>query len=191
MSLVYGVGLEPDMIGALSVPRSFAPGKRAGAAAASLARLISSARESFLPPPALPRRAFAKGPSRRLAIAEQEQEIRGAFCRIADVVELAEDEERILCGETHELSRVILALETLTAALDLFAAPQAVLAHLRAENPEEPFNGRAPLQAMAADGRLGVEITLLYLRGRLRLAQRDDKSDGLLALRPTKWRHWL
>ena len=65
---------------------------------------------------------------------------------------------------------MILALETVGAALKLFGAPEVAVGWLRAESLDEPFNQRSPLQAMADDGRLGVEIALLHLRARLRLA---------------------
>lgn len=68
------------------------------------------------------------------------------------------------------MSRVILALETLGAALELFREPAVAVAWLRGENFVEPFNGRAPLRVMATEARLGVEITLLHLRARLRRA---------------------
>ena len=100
----------------------------------------------------------------------EQKEIRNEFDRIADVAGLPNDERATLFGEARELSRVILALETIGAALDLFHEPYAAVAWLREENPDEPFHHRSPLQLMEVDGRLGAEITLLYLRARLRLA---------------------
>jgi len=74
-----------------------------------------------------------------------------------------------------------MALETMGAALDLCGAPEAALGWLRAEIPQAPFNGRAPLSLIAADGQLGAEILLLYLRARLREATLMPRSSG----RPT------
>ncbi len=173
MSLALGSGGEPDLIGALSVPRSLAPRKGGGAVAAFLARPVSSSRDFLDRATASPRNrksAFADGFSRRVAMCGEEKEIRNEFGRIADVARLTNDERTALFGEARELSRVILALETLGAALDFFHEPDAAIAWLRGENFAEPFNGGAPLRLMAANGRLGLEITLLYLRARLRLA---------------------
>ena len=44
MSLAFGVGAGPDLIGALSAPRGWAPGRRRGVASGLLARSLSSAR---------------------------------------------------------------------------------------------------------------------------------------------------
>jgi hypothetical protein len=173
MSLAFGSGGEPDLIGALSVPRSLAPGKGGGGEAAFLARPVSSSRDFLRRATASPRNrksAFADGFAPRAAVSGEEKEIRNEFGRIADVAGLNNEERAALFGEDRELSRVILALETVGAALDLFREPTVAVAWLRGEDFAEPFNGRTPLRVMAADGRLGVEITLLYLRARLRLA---------------------
>jgi hypothetical protein len=180
MSLAFGLGVEPDLIGALSVPRSLAP-RKGGAAAAFLASAVSSWRDFLDRATASPRNrksTFADGFSRRAAISGEEKEIRNEFGRIADVAGLNNEERAALFGEDRELSRVILALETLGAALDLFRQPSVAVAWLRGEDFAEPFNGRAPLRVMAADGRLGVEITLLYLRARLRCAPHGGETAG-------------
>ncbi len=173
MSLAFGLGVEPDLIGALSVPRSLAPKMGGGAAVAFLARPVSSSRDFLDRATASPRNrksTFSGGFSRRAAISGEEKEIRNEFGRIADVAGLSDDERAALFGEARELSRVILALETLGAALDLFGEPAVAVAWLRGEDSAKPFNGRTPLRVMAAEGRLGVEITLLHLRARLRCA---------------------
>ena len=105
-----------------------------------------------------------------MATIRDEIEIRNEFDRAAERAGLTEDEQAVLSGENRDLSRVILALETIGAALDLGLAPAAAAAWLRDDHPEEPFNHRSPLQVMADEGRLGVEITLLVLRARRRLA---------------------
>jgi hypothetical protein len=178
MAFVTGLGSDLDVIGALLVPRGLAPLKRRGKAAASLARLVSSARETFLRGSDLPRRQnspIAVAKRRRGAGGAEEKEICGAFARIGEVVGLTEEEGAVLAG-ARELSDMILALETLGAALALFRAPHAVGGWLRQENPEEPFSDRSPLRLMADHGRLGIEIVLLYLRARLRVAQVDSEG---------------
>jgi hypothetical protein len=175
MTLVTGLGSDFDVIGAPSVPRGLAPAKRRGRAAASLARLVSSARETFLRGSDLPHRQYssvAVVKTRRRAVGDEEREICRAFARIANVVGLTEDEGAVLTG-VRDLSDILLALETLGAALDLFREPQAVGGWLREESPEEPFSDCSPLRLMADHGRLGIEITLLYLRARLRIARVD------------------
>jgi hypothetical protein len=180
MSLAFGVGIEPDVIGALSVPRSLKPRKQWGAAAAFWARTIFSSRDFIMDRATAlrgsRRSTFVTESSRRTAKSVVEKEIRDAFARLADVAGLPAEERTVLLGEARELSGVILALEILGAALELFGAPEAAVAWLRGENFSEPFNGRAPLSLMAADGRLGVEITLLYLRARLRLAPHERRT---------------
>jgi hypothetical protein len=94
--------------------------------------------------------------------------IANAFSRIADVVGLTHDERTVLFGATRDPSRVILALETISAALELLRTPEATVAWLRAKNADAPFHWRTPLALFAADGQMGVEITLLYLHTRLR-----------------------
>jgi len=172
MSLAFGVGAGPDLIGALSAPRGWAPGRRRGVASGLLACSLSSARlltQRLLAALDHEQATFAKGPRRAAAIRD-EIEIRNEFGRAAERAGLTEDEQAVLSGENRDLSRVILALETIGAALDLGLAPAAAAAWLRDEQPEEPFNHRSPLQVMADEGRLGVEITLLVLRARRRLA---------------------
>lgn len=174
MSLAFGVGTGSDLIGALSVPQSFMPKKRHGAAAAFLARPLSLSRD-FLERATASRSnrnsAVAGGASRRMAMRHEESVIRNEFSRIADLARLSDEERALLVGDSCELSHVILALETIGAALDLFREPMAAVAWLREDNFAEPFNGRSPLRLMAADGLLGVEITLLYLKARRRAAQ--------------------
>lgn len=171
MSLAFGVGAGPDWIGALSAPRGWAPGSRRGGAS-GLARSLSSAR--LLIQRALAaldgQQTITKAPSRRVATIRDEIEIGDEFDRAAERASLTEDEKAALCGENRDLSRVILALEIIGAALDPGLAPAAAAAWLREQHPEEPFNHRAPLQVMADEGRLGAEITLLVLRARRRLA---------------------
>jgi hypothetical protein len=150
-------------------------------AAVFLARAVSSSRAVLDRVTAAPRRRksiFADGFSRRAAIRHEEKEIRNEFGRIADAAGLGDDERTALFGESSEISRVILALETLGAALELFREPAVAVAWLRGENPDEPFNGLAPLPMMEADGRLGVEITLLHLRARLRHASHGGETAG-------------
>jgi len=156
MSLAFGGECDFDDIGAPR--RAFAPRLR--------------------PPPPWTRtardsRAKNKAPMLNVSpetIRSENASIAAAFSRIADRVGLADDERAILCGGGLHPSRMILALETLGAALDLFGAPEATRAWLRAEIFESPFNGRAPLTLFAIDGKLGVEIALLHLRARLRRA---------------------
>jgi hypothetical protein len=93
--------------------------------------------------------------------------IANAFDRIADVVGLADDERTVLFGRTRDPSRVILALETISAALEFLRTPEATVAWLRAKIADAPFHRRTPLALFASDGKMGVEIALLYLRTRL------------------------
>jgi len=172
MSLAFGVGAGPDLIGALSAPRGWEAGRRRGVASGLLARSLSSARlltQRLLAALDHEQATFAKG-RRRVATSRDEIEIRNEFDRAAERAGLTEDEQAVLSGENRDLSRVILSLEIIGAALDLGLAPAAAAAWLRDERPEEPFNHRSPLQLMADEGRLGVEITLLVLRARRRLA---------------------
>jgi hypothetical protein len=172
MSLAFG-GTGPDLIGAMSVPQSFTPKKRGSAAAAFLAGPMALSRD-FLARATASRSsrnsAFANGATRRRAMRREESEIRSEFSRIADLAGLTEQERAVLAGDSCELSHVILALETIGAALALFK-PTTAVAWLQEDNFDEPFNGRSPLHLMAADGRLGVEITLLYLKARRRAAR--------------------
>jgi hypothetical protein len=174
MSLAFGVGTGPDLIGAMSVPQSFTPKKRRSAAAAFLARPVFLSRD-FLERATASRgnrnSGFADGATRRMAMRREESEIRNEFSRIADLAGLTDQERAVLAGDSCELSHVILALETIGAALDLFREPTVAIAWLQEDNFAEPFNGRSPLRLMAADGRLGVEITLLHLKARRRAAR--------------------
>jgi hypothetical protein len=167
MSLAFGVDLEADLIGALSVPRGFAPRAGGGSALASLDRLLSPAR-AFSRRAAILFHDRARLPARRLAARAAEREIRDAFDRLADAVGLDGDERGAFFDRAHSLSCVILGLETLGAALDCLGAADSVGDWLRAESTDEVFKGRAPLRAMAEDGRLAVELTLLHLRARQR-----------------------
>jgi hypothetical protein len=121
-----------------------------------LARPVSLSRDFLDRATASPRNrksTFADGVSRRASISLDEKEIRNEFGRIADVTGLTNVERAALFGEARELSRVILALETVGAALDLFHEPYAAVAWLRGENADEPFHHRSPLQLMAVDGQ--------------------------------------
>jgi hypothetical protein len=148
MSLVFGGDLE-------AFPRGFA-------AEGGAARRISPARAMLSGARAL------LGRRTRLSFNRERAETLDAFARLASAVGLSGDERAIFLGWEAELSRTILALETLGAALELFACPDATLCWLREATSEEPFRGRSPLQMMIVDGRLGVEMTLLHLRARLR-----------------------
>ena len=161
MALAFGVEFHPEDMGAPRCGR------------ASWARRVAKA-----PPwsrPAFARSWLAHSNSARAravdvspeTIRRENAAIADAFIRIADVVGLTADERTVLPGVAHDPSRVILALETMDAALDLCGAPEATLDWLRAEIPHAPFNGRAPLTLIAADGQFGAEIVLLYLRARL------------------------
>jgi hypothetical protein len=90
-----------------------------------------------------------------------------AFGRIADVIGLTDDERAVLFGTRRDPSRVILALETISAALELLHTPEGTVAWLRAKIAEAPFHRRSPLALFADEGQMGVEIALLYLRTRL------------------------
>ncbi len=123
---------------------------------------------------ALGERILSAPATRPAPTTEQEERVFGAaFARIADILGLTPAERSTLFAADGGLSRAILALEVVGAALELFAspAPAAAAAWLRNANEDEPFNCRSPLSLMAADGRLGVEITLLHLRARLRCAR--------------------
>ena len=173
MSLAFSVEIETNVIGALSAGRGFSTRKRRGAAARSLARIICFARDVLDDVAALladeDLRA-SSGASLGDVMSSEEPVIRDEFNLVSATVGLSDAERTALLGASAEFSRVILALETLCAALELFGAPEAAMAWLRAKSPEEPFDQRSPLQAMAEDGRLGVEIALLHLRARLRVA---------------------
>jgi len=97
--------------------------------------------------------------------------IAAAFVGVAGQLGLGAAERALLLGANPDPSRLILALETLGAALDLCGAPEAAGDWLRAPSPQAPFKGRTPLSLFAADGRYGVEMALLHLRARLRRAQ--------------------
>jgi hypothetical protein len=97
---------------------------------------------------------------------------------MAEIMGLSDDEARVLCGAGGTLSRLILALEFLGVALDLFETPDVAAAWLREVHPDGFFTGRAPLDVMAAEGRLGVELLLLRLRTRLRAAQLYAEQAG-------------
>jgi hypothetical protein len=114
----------------------------------------------------------------QLAMSAEEGRIRDAFDHMADTVGLSEGDVRVLCGAGGSLSRVVLALEFLGVALDLFGAPDAVAAWLRGGGPDALFTDRAPLDVMAAEGGLGVELLLLRLRTRLRAAQLYAEQAG-------------
>jgi hypothetical protein len=150
MALAFGVEFDPEDMGAPHFTHGLAPTRGRPAA---LARKRPA------------RSAVDASPE---TIRRENATIADAFGRIADIVGLAEDERAVLFGAARDPSRVILALETIGAALDLCGAPQATLDWLRNQIPQAPFNGRTPLILFAADGQFGVEITLLYLRARLR-----------------------
>jgi hypothetical protein len=105
--------------------------------------------------------------SASLNTAMEDIAIAHAFDRIAGVVGLTDDERKVLFGPRRDPSRVILALETISAALELFRTPEATVAWLRAKIADAPFHLRTPLALFAAEGQMGVEIALLYLRTQL------------------------
>lgn len=155
MSLVFGAEMDFDDIDAAAPARRPAPRN-----SHRWARLISGWRDFS-----------GRSAARRVAVplTGEAKAIHAAFGRVSDLVGLTEAERLILVGARRDLSAVILALETLGVALDLLEKnPGAAAAWLRADNPEAPFHRRSPLQAMAQDGHLGVEITLLYLRAAAR-----------------------
>ncbi len=162
MSLVYGFEI------------GYATKRRRGAAADLLSWLISSSRDLSGRIAALlddERSRFANRASLDRAMRDEETGVRVEFGRIADLIGLSDTERTALLGANPDFSRVILALETVGAALELCRTPKAAVAWLRAEAADEPFNQRSPLQAMAEGGRFGVEIALLHLRARLRVAR--------------------
>lgn len=165
MTLAFGVEFDPEEMRAARFIPGFAPiARSSGIALTDVAR-------DWLPRPA-PR--ATKRPTAEVSpetIRLENADIANAFARIADIVGLAPHERAALFGVQRDPSRVILALETLGAALDLCGAPEATLRWLRAEIAEAPFNGRTPLALFAAEGQFGVEIALLYLRARLRKTQ--------------------
>jgi hypothetical protein len=120
----------------------------------------------------------------------EESAFRDEFGLVANFVGLSDEEPAALLGAKPKLSRVILALETVNAALELFGAPETTAAWLRGKSPDEPFNQRSPLQAMAEEGSLGVEIVLLHLRARLRVAPYVTANNGsLLTAAQSVWPH--
>lgn len=99
MSLAFGLGLEPDLIGALSVPRSLAPRQGGGGATVFVARAVSASRAFLDRAMASPRRRksiFADGISPRAAICAEEKEVRNEFGRIADLAGLSDEERATL-----------------------------------------------------------------------------------------------
>ena len=57
-------------------------------------------------------------------------ELHDAFDRIADAAGLSQDERAVICGGSRALSGVVLALETIGAALELLPVPAAALCWL-------------------------------------------------------------
>jgi hypothetical protein len=170
MALAFGVEFDPEDMSVPLFTHGFAPHVRRGVTAPPWSRPASFARKWLKRSNRTPARsALDASPE---TIRRENATIADAFGRIADIVGLTEDERSVLFGAKREPSRVILALETIGAALDLCGAPEATLDWLRTEIPQAPFNGRAPLTLFAADGQFGVEIALLYLRARLRKATR-------------------
>jgi len=167
MALAFGVEFDPEEMSAPRFIPGFAPTARPGGIA--MAEWAGAARD-WLARPALRAGARPTAEASPETIRLENADIANAFARIADIVGLAPHERAALFGVQRDPSRVILALETLGAALDLCGAPEATLAWLRAGIAEAPFNGRAPLTLFAAEGQFGVEIALLYLRARLRKA---------------------
>ena len=161
MSMVFGGGVEPYVSG-FSTARLAARQRRRSPARALLTGAAALLRGQ---PPLFA--SFAPA-ARFLPSSREEAAARVAFGRIAEAVGLAEDEQDLLSGGVRELSRLLLACETVGAALELMADSGGGPAWLRDQSCDEPFSGRAPLDLMAADGRLGVEMTLLHLRARLR-----------------------
>jgi len=99
--------------------------------------------------------------------AMEDKAIAHAFDQVANLVGLAEHERSLLFGETRDPSRAILALETITAALEFLRTPEATVAWLREQIADAPFHWRSPLALFASDGKMGVEMALFYLRTRL------------------------
>jgi hypothetical protein len=170
MALAFGVEFDPEDMGAPRFTHGLTPWARRGADAPPWTRPASFARKWLARPTgARARSALDVSPE---TIRRENATIADAFGRIADIVGLAEDERSVLFGVERDPSRMILALETIGAALDLCGAPETTIDWFRTEIPLAPFNGRAPLTLFAADGQFGVEIALLYLRARLRKATR-------------------
>lgn len=165
MALAFGVEFDPEDMRVPHFTHGRAPRARHGANMQLWARPAAFARTWLTRSPRTPARSAVDASPE--TIRRENATIAGAFGRIADIVGLTEDERSVLFGAVRDPSRVILALETIGAALDLCGAPEATIDWLRTEIPQAPFNGRAPLTLFAADGRFGVEIALLYLRARL------------------------
>jgi hypothetical protein len=164
MSSAFGVDLEADLIGALSVPRSFAP----RTSDSLLLDHIASDAGALLRRAAALFRDHARRPSRRRAARVAEREIRDAFDRLAEDIGLGAGERTAFFKRADPFSRVVLGLETLDAAFDCFGGPASVADWLRVEGADEVFGGRSPLRAMVEDGPLAVELALLHLRARQR-----------------------
>ncbi len=162
MSLVFGGGVET-----FAGPRFFSGARRARLRRSPAQALLSRATALLRGEHPINVPSAWLSPARR-----EEMELHDAFDRIADAAGLSQDERAVICGGSRALSGVVLALETIGAALELFPVPAAALCWLRGETVEEPFCGRSPMAMMAADGRLGVEMTLLRLRARLRRERR-------------------
>lgn len=168
MALAFGVEFDPEDMGAPRFVHGLAPWTRRRASAPPWARPASFASDWFA--------SSARAPARSAADVSPETTrrenaaIAEAFTRVAEIVGLGEDECDALLGVERDPSRVILGLETVGAALDLCGAPETALDWLRSDIQQAPFNGRAPLNLIAADGQFGAEIVLLYLRARLRKA---------------------
>ena len=107
MSLVFGVGIEPDLISALSGTRAFATQKRCGDAAPFLARLISFSRNFISHAASLfneEQSRFANGASLSQVMRIEEIGIRDEFGWVAEVVGLTDTEQAALLGANNEFS---------------------------------------------------------------------------------------
>jgi hypothetical protein len=168
MALAFGVEFDPEDMGAPRFAHGLAPWLRRRASAPPWAHPASFARDWFASSDRAPARsAVDVSPE---ATRRENSAIANAFVRVADIVGISEDERTILLGVAHDPSRLIMALETMGAAIDLCGAAEATLDWLRSEIQQAPFNGRAPLTLIATDGKFGAEIVLLYLRALLRKA---------------------
>lgn len=108
--------------------------------------------------------------------AREDKAIAHAFEEVANLVGLAEHERSLLFGETRDSSRAILALETITAALEFLRTPEATVAWLREKIADAPFHWRSPLGLFASDGKMGVEMALFYLHTRLSRASASQSE---------------
>jgi hypothetical protein len=170
MALAFAVEFDPEDMGAPRFTHGLAPRPRRRGPEHPWRRAAAFARGWLKRAAAARTRAMLEVAPETLR--REQAAIAAAFDRAAELIGLTRVERLVLSGVGRDPSRVILALETLGAALDLFGAPEAARDWLRAERPQAPFNGRAPLALFAAEGTFGVELGLLHLRARLRELRR-------------------